>query len=118
MSPAIEGVAHAFSTHRLENVGEALADAVEWNLVGAEPIVGRDAVLDAYTAMTTELADTETTFTELRSVSDGVSVVIDGVGKYVDGEGVTSVVASCDIYEFTGQRISRITSYNIELPAE
>jgi hypothetical protein len=41
------------------------------------------------------------------------------VARYVDADGTTSVVSSCDIYEFSDGQVTAITSYAVELdPAE
>jgi hypothetical protein len=43
---------------------------------------------------------------------------VDAVARYVDAAGETSVVSSCDIYEFDRDRLMAITSYAVELPEE
>lgn len=48
-------------------------------------------------------------------IGEGV-VVVEATGRYIDEDG-TSVVASCDIYEFDGPQIVGITSYNVEVEA-
>jgi hypothetical protein len=40
---------------------------------------------------------------------------VDSRAEYVDRDGRSSAVASCDIFDFSGGRLSRITSYTIEL---
>lgn len=60
------------------------------------------------------LADTEVQRDRFLVVDGGVTVVVDTVTVYRDGAG-TSTVASCDIYEFDGDTLSTLTSYNIEV---
>ncbi len=43
-------------------------------------------------------------------------MAVDAVARYVDEAGSTSVVSSCDIYEFDGDALVTITSYAVELP--
>ena len=43
-------------------------------------------------------------------------VVIDSEAEYVDDDGESSHVASCDLYEFIDGNIAAITSYNVEVP--
>jgi hypothetical protein len=45
------------------------------------------------------------------------SVVVDSLARYTADGADTSVVASCDIYDFVDGRISEIVSYTIELPS-
>jgi hypothetical protein len=41
--------------------------------------------------------------------------VIDSRAEYVDGDGESSHVASCDIYEFIDGKVAAITSYAVEV---
>jgi hypothetical protein len=42
---------------------------------------------------------------------------VDVVARYVDPDGTTSVVSSCDIDEFDADQVVQITSYAMELPS-
>ena len=44
-------------------------------------------------------------------------VAVDTLARYSGPNGVTTV-ASCDIYEFTGEEITTITSYAVEIDPE
>jgi limonene-1,2-epoxide hydrolase len=112
-----EQLARAFSGHQFTQTYPSLAADVRWVLVGGPTIDGRDAVIAACEASTAELAQGSTDFTRFLSVAGDNAVAVDAIGRYVGGDG-TSVVSSCDIYEFAGEMITTITSYAVELPAD
>jgi ketosteroid isomerase-like protein len=47
----------------------------------------------------------------------GRTAAVDVVARYVDADGSTSVVSSCDVYEFEDGQVTAITSYAVELDA-
>lgn len=107
-------IARAFSGHRFDEAFPYLADDVRWIVPGQMVLVGRQAVIDACRSTVADLADTETTFTRFVSVASGDVAVVDAVGRYRDDSGVTGV-SSCDVYEFSDDRIVTITSYAVEV---
>jgi hypothetical protein len=109
-------IAEAFSGHRFADAVPHLAADARWVLVGQTTIEGRDAIVAACENTAGELAATTTTFTRFLSVSEAGVVAVDAVARYVDEAGSTSVVSSCDIYEFDGDALVTITSYAVELP--
>jgi ketosteroid isomerase-like protein len=114
----ISDIAEAFSAHRFEEaVGHLAADA-RWVLVGQATLEGRDAITAACRNTAAELSGSTTTFTRFLSVTGADAVAVDAVARYVDPAGGTSVVSSCDIYEFSGDTLTTITSYAVELPDE
>ena len=58
-----------------------------------------------------------TTFSAFKVVANQDSVVIDSRAEYVDHDGETSHVASCDIYDFVDGRLAGITSYTVRAVA-
>jgi ketosteroid isomerase-like protein len=107
--------AEAFSTHRFDEVLDQLAADVSWVLVGQSTLVGRDAVSTACRETAAELEGTTTTFSRLRTVVGDDAVAVDAIGHYVEPDGSTSVVSSCDLYEFDAGQVVAITSYAVEL---
>jgi ketosteroid isomerase-like protein len=63
-----------------------------------------------------DLRDVKTTFSKFKVITTGDCVVIDSRAEYLDADGESSHVASCDIYEFIDGNIVAITSYTIEVP--
>lgn len=107
--------AEAFSGHRFAETYDALAPDVRWANLGAGLLTGRDAVV---AACESTLAGLSTTTTEpLRTVviAEGDAVAVDAVSRYVDADGATTVVSSCDLYAFEDGLVTSITSYAVEL---
>jgi ketosteroid isomerase-like protein len=116
--PTPRQIAEAFSSHRFTEAYPALSPDVRWVSVGAGEVHGRQAVVDACEEARAELASTETTFDRFVVVAEGDRAVVDAVGRYVDEDGVVSLVSSCDIYEFSDGVLAAITSYVVELDAD
>jgi hypothetical protein len=106
-------IAEAFSGHRFPETYPYLSPTVRWHVVGASTLDGRDAVVAACESSGAELAGVTTTFRALRSIASPGTVVVESLADYVDADGETSTVASCDIYDFDGDLLVRITSYNL-----
>jgi hypothetical protein len=118
--PTPKQTAEAFSSHRFEETYNHLDDDVQWVAVGQTVLKGRDAVIRACTGTATDLATTTTEFLRFVTVVDlGASadqrVAVDAVAQYREPDGTTSLVSSCDIYEFAHGRLVGITSYAVEL---
>ena len=112
-----EDVARAFSGHRFEEAFAHLHDEVRWILVGQAVITGRQAVEEACRATAGHLSGVTTTVTRLVSVAGPDIAVVDVAAGYAGPHGLTGV-SSCDIYEFTGDLVTTITSYTVEVDPE
>jgi limonene-1,2-epoxide hydrolase len=110
-----EAIAAAFSRHDFDAAFPFLADDVSWEIVGIEPLIGKDAVMEACSQLAVELVDVTTEFRRFRTVSTDSTVVIDSLADYTDAAGEVSTVASCDLYDFEDNRVTTIASYNIEM---
>ena len=115
MTSAIQQIAEAFSGHRFAEVYPHLAADIRWVLPGQATLEGSDAVIAACENTTAGLTDATTEFTRFVCAAGSDVVAIDVIARYSTADGQTSVVSSCDIYEFTGDVITRITSYGVEL---
>ena len=118
MTLSREAIAEAFSGHRFADAYPHLVEEVRWNLVGADTLTGRQAVVDACEGTLRELAQTATRFPKFRTIVGADAVVVDSVGEYQAPDGSTSTVASCDIFDFAGDSVVGITSYTTELSVE
>lgn len=109
--------AEAFSGHRFRDAYAALSPDIRWTQVGQRVVTGRQTVVDTCEATLAELATTTTTieFSRFVVVADDNAAAVDVVGQYVDADGTTSVVSSCDVYEFRDGMVTAITSYAVEL---
>ena len=110
-----EQIAEAFSRHAFATTYPHLAEDIVWDNVGGPQLSGRADVMEACDQSATYMANVTTRFTRFRMVVGTDSVVVDSVADYTDAEDETTTVASCDIYDFLDGRITRITSYTMEL---
>ena len=110
-------ISEAFSGHRFAEAYPFLADDVHWDLVGASPLDGADAVEAACESTLDGLSDVTTTFRRFRTIAQGNLVVVESEAEYREAGGAVTEVASCDLYEFASGRIVAITSYTVELEA-
>ena len=110
-----EQIAEAFSRHAFATTYPHIAEGVVWDNVGGPQITGRAELIETCDQSAAYLAGVTTTFSRFRSVVGENTVVIDSLADYIDGDGETTTVASCDIYDFTDGLLSRITSYTMEL---
>ncbi len=115
MSDIPRRVAEAFSGHRFADAYPALADDVRWDLVGQDTLDGRQAVVDACVATLAELGGGAVQFLRFVVVADGDRVAVDTVARYTDADGQVGLVSSCDLYEFTDDRLVAVRSYAVEL---
>jgi hypothetical protein len=107
-------VARAFSEHRFDEALDHLAKDVRWTIVGYMVLEGADAVRHTCRQTLESLEDTTTTYDRCVMAVGSDVVAVDTFARYT-GSGGTTAVASCDIYEFTGEQISAITSYAVEV---
>jgi ketosteroid isomerase-like protein len=117
MSTARE-VAEAFSGHRFAEAYASLAEDVRWVLPGQGVLIGREKVRRACEATAAELAEGSTEFLRFLTVEGLETVAVDVIARYVDADGGTTLVSSCDLYELAGGEVVRVTSYAVELEAD
>jgi ketosteroid isomerase-like protein len=115
MEAKLLDAATAFSKHDFEDAFHALADDVEWDNVGAERLSGKEAVVEACRGAAEYFAGITTSFLRTRTIDGGDHVVVDTLAEYVEPDGGSSTVGSCDVYAVTDGRIAAITSYNVEV---
>ena len=115
MSLDIQQIAEAFSRHRFAVTYPYLVDDIKWSIVGNEALVGREAVIDRCDESAKYLETVSTTFIKLKIARAETCVVVESIAQYQDQENQISNVASCDVYQFSDERLVEITSYNIEL---
>lgn len=108
-------IAEAFSGHRFAETYDHLADTVEWIAVGEGQTIGKESVIAACEEAAAELASTTNQFTRFVIAADEHTAAVDVIGRYRSPDGTTSVVASCDFYEFHNGQVVRITSYAAEI---
>lgn len=113
VQPTIKEVAQAFSSHGFEQTYEHLADGLVWVNVGGETYEGKPAVMAACKAALDYFKTIESTLGRLDVLEGESFVVVKSQGSYVN-KGETTIVESCDIYEFESGKVIGITSYNVD----
>ncbi|MEO7270136.1 MAG: nuclear transport factor 2 family protein [Knoellia sp.] len=111
-------VARAFSGHRFEEAFDHLAADVVWVVVGGDDVHGREAAIATCRDSAAYLSTVTTTWHRVVCADAGEVVAVDVLASYAGPDGATTV-SSCDIYEFTDEALTRITSYTgeVEPPA-
>ena len=115
MSLDIYQIAEAFSSHRFAVTYPYMADEIKWNIVGREELMGREAVIARCDKSAKFLETVSATITKLKINRAETCVVVEGAAQFQDQENQTSSVASCDVYQFSDERLVEISSYVIEL---
>jgi len=104
-------IGRAFSEHRFDEALPHLAKDVRWTIVGYMVLEGADAVRQTCRETLESLEGTTTTYDRCVVAAGSDTVAVDTFARYTRPDGMTAV-ASCDIYEFSGEQISAITSYS------
>jgi len=107
-------VAEAFCRHRFAETYASLGDDVEWRLVGGSAIRGKAEVMAACEQSAVELAGVTTSFSRFRVIAATDCAIVESEAEY-QASADTSRVASCDIFDFVGDRVMAITSFTVEL---
>ena len=115
MTLDIAQIAELFCSHRFVATYPYMADEIRWNIVGREELIGREAVIDRCDESAKFLETVSTTITKLKVHRAEPFVVVEGAAQFQDQENQSSSVASCDVFQFSDERLVAITSYVIEL---
>jgi limonene-1,2-epoxide hydrolase len=115
MSPTISEIAEAFSRQEFGRTFPPVDDDIEWTQIGEGHVRGKADVVTTVERSIEYLAGVRTTFSRFKIVAAGNCVVIDSRVEYVDPEGESSQVPSCDIYDFIDGSLAAITTYAVEL---
>ena len=110
-------VGRAFSEHRFDEALGHLAKNVRWTIVGYMVLEGADAVRQTCRDTLESLEGTTTTYDRCVVAAGPDTVAVDTFARYIRPDGTTAV-ASCDIYEFSGEEVRAITSYAVEVDPE
>lgn len=111
----IKQVSEAFSSHKFESVYAYFSDNVKWNIVGRDPLNGKESVINNCNLSAKYLKSVTTKFIHFKVITENDSVVIDSLAEYTDSETNKSLISSCDIYEFDNGELFEVTSYCFEL---
>jgi hypothetical protein len=107
-------IARAFAQHRFDEALPHLARDVVWTIVGYSVLDGADAVATTCRDTAGGLAATVATWDRCLTVEEDDTVVVEVLGRYQRADGVT-IVSSCHLFRFAGEKIATITSYGVEI---
>jgi hypothetical protein len=115
MSLDRDQITEAFCSYRFAVTYPYMAAEIKWNIVGREELLGREAVIARCDNSANFLATVSPTITKLKIYRAATCVIVEGAAQFQDQEHQTSSVASCDVFQFSEERLVEITSYVIEL---
>ena len=92
-----------------------MANEIKWNMISREELIGRAPVIDQCNQSANFLETDSSTITKLKTYRVETCVIVEGAAQFQDQENQTSGVASCNVFQFSDERLVEITSYVIEL---
>jgi uncharacterized cupin superfamily protein len=115
MSLDMYQIAEAFCSWRFAETYPYMADDIKWNIVGRAELTGRAAVIDRCTDSAKFLATVSATLTKLKVIRAETCAIVEGAAHFQHQDNHISSVASCDVFQFSDERLVEITSYVVEL---
>lgn len=115
MTLEVVHVAEAFCSHRFAETYPYMAEDINWDIVGKEVRVGREAVINSCSQAASFLETVSATRSKLKIHRAEACVVVEGAAQFRVRDNEISCVASCDVFQFSDGRLVEITSYVIEL---
>ncbi|MEJ7681863.1 MAG: nuclear transport factor 2 family protein [Segetibacter sp.] len=102
-----------FSKGNFEFCYNHFTDDIQWNIVGADIIKGKDAVIAYCDKMLTEMDGSKLNNTNY--IGDNGFIAVQGYCNYIKENSEPGKLEYCDVYRFDGEKLQEITSYCIEL---
>lgn len=114
----IQEIAEAISSHQFEKAFPSFSDDIVWEMINGETIIGIENVRQTCQDAMKYLATVTTTFLKMKTYISENAIIIESSATYTEKNGDVAKISSCDVYEFVNQKLTRITSYNIEVMDE
>ena len=115
MKKTIQQISEDFSKHHFDNTFPYFSDTIEWHLIGDKVLIGKENIMETCRQSAQYLSSVTTKFKKFKTIISDNCVVIDSLADYIDENSDVTRISSCDIYEFIDGKLSKITSYCIEL---
>ena len=112
MNTINQDISEAFSKGNFEFAFPHFAGDIEWHVVGASVIKGKEAVISYCEKMAEEM--TGSVLTTTKHIIGEHAIATEGYCDYIN-EGKPGRVEFCDIYSFEGEKLKEITSYVVEV---
>jgi ketosteroid isomerase-like protein len=100
-----------FSAGNFTACYDYFASDIQWKVIGNKMLEGKEEVIKFCENMLQESANT--TFKNFNMVVENNSIVVEGNCKFMNEDNTEGEVSYCDVYQFEGDKISKITSYCI-----
>jgi ketosteroid isomerase-like protein len=113
MKATINQISKEFSNGNFKFAYDYLADDVIWNIAGDKILQGKKSVIEFCNKTTQYFSEVTTTFNMHNAIVDGDCVAIDGTAEFINQEGKSTHISSCDVYRFKNEQLLNITSYCI-----
>lgn len=112
MTTVTKQISKEFSKGNFPFTYNYMAEDVQWNVVGASVIKGKEAVIAHCNKM---LGDMDgSVLTNTKHIVGEDSIATEGYCDY-SNDGKPGRVEYCDVYKFDGEKLQGITSYCIEI---
>ena len=111
----IEKVNMAFAENKVEDFLSLCADDVVWNMVGDKKNEGKDTIREW---MGSHGHSDPPKFTVNKLFAEDDSVACHGDMTMKGEDGAENTYSYCDVYEFSGGKITRLDSYVVKIKPE
>jgi uncharacterized protein len=108
MKPTKREISEQFAKGNLEFSAKYLAEDIKWNILGENPILGKEQVLEV--SKMTQL-ENYPVITIKNVVVEGDYVVIEATGKATTRSGKPYDQTYCDVFRFKDDTLVEITTY-------
>lgn len=109
-------IASNFSLGKFAEVYNAMADNIQWEIVGQQTLEGKEKVKAHCQNIAAYFQSVTTDFNIHQTVQADGKVVIIGLGEFTREGIIISKISACDVYQFDSEnKISSIASYCIEV---
>jgi uncharacterized protein len=100
-----------FSAGNFTACYDYLASDIQWKVIGNKTLEGKVEVIKFCENMLKESENT--TFKNSNMVVENNTIVVEGNCKFMNEDNTEGEVNYCDVFQFEGDKISKITSYCI-----
>ena len=115
MNTPLQQIAKAFSEGDFSATYVSMSDKIQWQIIGASTIDGKNNVINHCNKMKAEMGNSALINTNC-IVGENM-VAVQGYCAYHIDSGAPGRVDYCDVYKFSADELSAITSYVIEVKA-
>ena len=107
-SELIKKVSEAFAKGDIEFAEKYFSEDMHWNIIGEEPIKGKEQILEIYKMSQLESFPIVTI---KNMIAEGNYVVTESLGKAVTKNGKPYNQTYCDVFRFENNKLQEITTY-------